>query len=90
MEGLVDVLEKEYGGIQNYLRKYVKLSTSEQDRIRKNLLAEKKPIYISDTAGKRHSWSQDWIVLSLVAGLGFFTFPLIKSIHLFGDRMSTF
>ena len=89
MEGLVDVLDREYGGIQKYLREHVKLSTQEQERIRKNLMAEQKPIYISESVGKSHSWSQDWKVLSLVAGLGFFAFPLIKSIRLFGDRMTS-
>ena len=88
MEGLVDVLNREYGGIQKYLWDYMKLSTQEQEHIRKNLVAEERPIYISETMGKGQSWSQDWKVLSLVAGLGFFAFPLIKSIGLFGDRMT--
>ena len=90
MECMVDLLDREYGGIQKYLQEYVNLSTSEQECIRKNLVAKEKPIYISETVGKRQSWSQDWIVLGLVAGLGFFAFPLVKSIRLFGDRIKLF
>ena len=90
MEGLVDVLDREYGGFQKYLREHMKLSTWEQDCIRKNLVAKEKPIYISETVAKGQSWRQDWRVLGLAAGLGFFAFPLIKSIGLFGDGMRAF
>ena len=81
MEGFVDILEREHGGVEKYLAKNMGLSKYEQECIRKNLISEAKPIYMSGMVGQSRSWSQDWLILTLAVGCVLSLFPLAKFLH---------
>lgn len=81
MEGLVNVLEREHGGVEKYLVENMGLSKYEQECIRENLISEAKPIYMSGMVGQSRSWSQDWWILGVAVGCVLSLFPLAKFLH---------
>ena len=54
--GLCDVLEERYGGAEQYFRKYLKMSATDVQAIKNNLIVDKRPIFGKEEKRKENRY----------------------------------